>query len=796
MSDMMQFENTGYAQSKEKSRIGDLLLLAVMFPVTILYHVCAIKLFKEQRQRPYIVMSIAITVSLIVLGLTFAFNTYLPGTFIDIENIRDNSIVSTMFSVLAYVFIGLLWPIGFIVVLPIIAGGMWRAMRFIKQNEAYLHIPNMWCYDWSFVRTPFEKMKKASNIKKLKTDKAWKAGHTPLGISVEENKSRDKIVYRKHKDAKEHTLVVGGTGAGKTYGIMSTVQNSIESGFPVVYVDFKRTNEVATTLSVLAKENGAKFYHFLDAKPEDYDITDSEGLSSYDPFANALNNIPDMLVNMRDYDTNAEHWMQNVREFTMAFHKMLRESNPKYFRDDDGTILIPVKRGEIIKWIRAIENIDVLADAYINTRKDKGLERDRKIETIVAAIKKPSTALNMAKDTIYGALGNLANSSFSEYLDMKNKDKYRYIDIYESFKPGKGDVILFSFSADSQKLFASGFGSLIMQDLSNISARRREEGMKNDVHIYVDEFQAIPAENITSLTEKSRGSGLATTFISQNLAQVEKSGGSALLNSLINTCSNFFIYNGSDETAAKQISGILGAKPQLSARLSAPTKHRTIWESIVEIVEDYDSDNMSVNKEMLPAISTDIIQGLQRPQPPEPPEMLAINKASLFANGKNFIKVRAYVSDRIGQLIDLSESKNKSRNEQSHSTVEMTNMFTVNDVKSDNEFDIDNQQDFDLSLDDTYTNTGEYNVDNDYDANSDYSGYNSVNTIQTPVSDIENRDEIKPRRVVKKKPKRSFDLEEEMNSNFSSEVKKKPKNPQRPGDINTKKKDMLNRFDY
>src|SRR5699024_7738790 len=81
MANMIQFENTGYAQSKERSKFSHLALLLIMLPVTILYHVCAIKLFKEKRQRHYIVMSVAIAVSVVVLFFVYTFNLYMSRTF-------------------------------------------------------------------------------------------------------------------------------------------------------------------------------------------------------------------------------------------------------------------------------------------------------------------------------------------------------------------------------------------------------------------------------------------------------------------------------------------------------------------------------------------------------------------------------------------------------------------------------------------------------------------------------------------------------------------------------------------
>lgn len=797
MANTVQFENTGYAQSKERSKFSHLAMLLIMLPVTILYHVCAIRLFKEKRQRIYIVMSIAITVSFLYLLLVYSFNLYMPGTFIDFSFLKTGeNIVGTVFSSIAYLFLGVLWPIGFILVIPITWFRMWQADRFIKQNVAYTLVPTSWCYDWSYARTPFEKMRKTSNIKKIKEGKAWKQGATSLGISVEENKSRDKIVYIKHKDAREHTLISGGTGAGKSFTNLERAKNSIENGFPVCFIDFKRGDDTAVALAAFAKENNARFYHFLDSIPEDYNIPDSEGVTAYDPFANARNSIPEMLVNMREYDTHAEHYKNGVQTFTNAVYKMLRESNRKYFLDEDGEYLIPFNRGEIVKWEKAIENLDVLYWAYTETRREKGLEKDNKMKKRIAEIQKPTHLLNSAMSAVSASLSNLTNSPYADYLDMGNRDKYRNIDLYNSFKPGNNDVVLFSFSADNQKIFSKEFGSLILQDLSNISARRREEGDKNNVDIYIDEFQAVPASTITPLAEKARGSGFALTFISQSLAQVEVSGGKALLNSLISTCSNFIIFNGSNKIAATEIAGVLGERMSPDARISSPARHRTIWESIVEIVEDFDSDNASTTKIMTPILSTEVIQGLQRPNPNAgmPPEMIIINKATPFDNGEHYIKVKAYVSNRVGELVELSDKKEKLpkvKGFEGIDTDEGENNGNNDYIDYDDDYE---DNDFNLDFD------GEDEVDGNTSNARSASKENSASSEHEEDWELEDLDELKRARK-KNKP---FDLEEEMKENFAprksngGQRKSLQRNSipkRRRNDISQKKKNIIDKFD-
>ena len=804
MANMIQFENTGYAQSKERSKISHLALLLIMLPVTILYHVCAIKLFKEKRQRPYIVMSIAIAVSVVVLFLVYTFNLYTPSTFVDFSDLKNTeNIVGTVLSLVAYLFLGVLWPLGFILVIPITWFRIWQAVRFIKQNVAYTLVPTSWCYNWSFARTPFEKMRRASNIKKIKEGKAWKAGATSLGVSVEDNKSRDKIVYTKHKDIKEHTLIIGGTGAGKSFGNLGRALNSIENGFPVCFVDFKRGDDTAVALAAFAKENGANFYHFLDSTPEEYNVPNSEGVTTYDPFSNARNSIPDMLVNMREYDKGAEHYKSAVQTFTNAVYKMIRETNRKFLVDEEGRDIIPFDRGEIIKWEKAIENIEDLYWAYTETRKERGLEKDKKMAQRVAEMKKPSQVLNSAMATVSASLSNLTNSPYGEYLDMGNRDKYRNIDLYNSFKPGNNDVVLFSFSADSQKLFSEHFGSLILQDLSNISARRREEGSKNDVHIYIDEFQAVPANTITPLAEKARGSGFAATFISQSLAQVEVSGGKALLTSLISTCSNFIIYNGSDEVAATTVAGILGKRMSPDARISAPARHRTIWESIVEIIEDFDSDNASTTNVPAWILSPEIIQGLERPSQGNPPELIAISKATTFDNGEHFIKARGYVSNRVGELVEMADKKEGLPEVKDFEGLAEDAEDFIEDDYIDNTYD-ENEGDFNLDFDNDY----EIESSSVHSENRDKHGRQREHIVDNDYSteeeddwSLENLDELRESR----KKKKVFDLEEEMKENFSSQPKpsgarkRVPKKAtgsnNRNNDIYQKRKNIMDRFD-
>ena len=553
---------------KKNSTIAFFALLFA--PVVAFWWFCYERMFKKYRLRPRYPIGLSILVSFLSFWLLIPQQGYIPGfmdnyTYTGISGTIDfiSSANIGIISVLWYV-ISRLWLIGFMLSFIIIIASVLNGVHFIKTNPSHKALEDEWAYNWSYKRTIPEFFRRKSRIKKLVNGQAYKKDMAPLGIAVSDD-YRDDYVSRHVKEANQHTFITGNTGSGKTMTTLALIKSDVLNGIPVVMQDFKRDSSVAVKLAKFAHDSNVPFYHFLDTPAHEYKVPYSDGPCVYNPFINAGNGTPDMLVGMRQYTAESDVYKQSVMELSQAIYKMLRITDRKYLYFDGVNGKKPAIRfdkGDIYVWLDCLRYPDILLYGYTQTLKEKGLPHDDQMANDVSAMRKPSTQLNVALNSVKGQLITMTSSGYGEYFDSSSD--HRVIDIYELTQ--QPCVILFSMDGNGQKSFSSSLGSLIFQDLSNISTKRNREDTRDlPLHVYADEFQIVPPDSITDLVEKSRSANMGMTFISQSLSQIVSGAskdGESLLLGLMDSASNFIIHAGSTQQSAEKYAEIAGKKMQ------------------------------------------------------------------------------------------------------------------------------------------------------------------------------------------------------------------------------------------
>lgn len=352
-------------------------------------------------------------------------------------------------------------------------------------------------------------------------------------------------------DAKDHVFYVTDKYivTHNTITLLSLMLNDIQAGIPLIVIDMKRDPKFATKLAQWSHENGREFYHFVNGDPEEYNIPYSQGQSRYDPLINGGASKPDMLLNMREYDTASDRYKNAKRQVLQVLFQMLRQADPRR------APMIDWSHGGIYNVASAVEksNFTELAAAC------EGRPVQSAAEDMDNHMRSRGSVLREQMEELHGQMRTLIASEYGEWL--RTVPGERNIDLYDLTKEGRDSVVLFSINSDSEKDFAQYLGSLIMSDLNAVSARRRNDAQRNQVHVYVDEFQVIPPSAVTGLLEKSRGSGIGMTISSQSYDQIIVSAGTngeAYLGGIMDTCSNFIVHAGSTEDSAIRLSKILG----------------------------------------------------------------------------------------------------------------------------------------------------------------------------------------------------------------------------------------------
>jgi len=536
--------NNSSSTKKDSSVPGKLvlsLILLLFLPAFVLGLLMYAILLRKLRQRisvSFVVSSIIGSLSLIVWYLSDAGIKFLGV----IENWRYIN-VYWVDLVPAFVSVNILLGslFGFILIL-------WE-VRQIKSNPHRVQLEGSWMYKFKFRRTPWEYYKRKKKIKGLMEGKYHSEEKIAIGIDEEDN-----IVYRYNTEMHQSTLISGTTGSGKTITMLNSMLSDIINGISIIVIDFKRSQEFSTKLAQWANEQGRDFYHFDNGAPEEYKVEGSPGHAFYDPLKNSGSAKADMILGMREYDTAAAVYKQNMRELLQTLFFIMKYADKKKTKN------IKWDQGEIYKINSIVNGLNGSAEGNLMELIDatSGTEAESVARDFELKVKKKTSGLNQAFIALQGQMSTLVNSEYGRWLKYEKND--RNIDLYKLLKE-PGNVILFSMDGLSEKDFARYMGSLILSDLSAVSAMRLRNGIDDHVNVYIDEFQAVSPTSLAPLLEKSRASGFGTTMASQSYEQIisaAESNGEAQLNSILDTCANFIVHAGATEKSAQRLSNIAG----------------------------------------------------------------------------------------------------------------------------------------------------------------------------------------------------------------------------------------------
>lgn len=424
-------------------------------------------------------------------------------------------------------------------------GVCWWEMKQMKNNPHRVQLEGGWQYQFKFRRSLAQTLSRKKKIKGLKDGLYLTEDKVPLGIQ-ETNDS--EVVSRYYAEAATHTLVVGASGSGKSITLQSLIRGDIVNSNSTIVIDFKRDPEFASKVSSWTKEMGGNFYHFVNGDPSEYDIKNSRGQSIYDPLATGSPTVKaDMVLGMREYDTASAVYKANMQQLLQVVFSMLHYANRAKAPN------IAWGSGGLFQLATAIsgDNFHDLAIAC------EGTPIQTQAEEVTLQLK-GKTGLKHAMDELQGQIRTIVASDYGRWMEASSENPA--IDLMELMAV-EGNVVMFSLNSDSEPEFAAYVGAMILADITNVSAKRRNMQLKNKIMVYVDEFQAVVPTSVKALLEKSRGSAIGVTLAQQSFEQTvsaSPSNGEAHLLGILDTCSNFIVHNGMTEDSAVRLAKIVG----------------------------------------------------------------------------------------------------------------------------------------------------------------------------------------------------------------------------------------------
>lgn len=496
-------------------------------------------------------------------------------------------------------------------------------------------------YGWKGVRRgPIQELRRRQIVKMLSKGALNDGEKIALGITED-----NEILFVYDDELRKPLAIFGASGSGKTVTLLSMIKRDIEFGIPVVIIDMKGGRELASKVSKWASEAGSNFYHFVQG--DEYSIRDSLGQASYDPLATSkkLGNTGDILLGLREWNTNSDFYKSALKGLIQLVIEMFRETNfedpfiylgegeKKSWQTD--LSFIDFKNGELFKIGSAVDekNFEKFAQAILflhsqeieeggvisvndvieidtpggiayNTVKReipvstwRSHEVASRVEDFIrkAQLDKPygKSEERNALNALQRMLSTLASSTYGKWLKTSSSRRVINLERILSDK-SEGNVVLFSLNSDAEADFVRHFSTLLISDISSVSAsRRNREGINGENRIsrvYIDEFQAVSAEALSPLLEKARQSAISIVISAQSPEQIvtsSKSNGEAYKKAIFDNCSNFFIHNGMSEESAIDVAKVVGQEEFLipSSKLNG-RKYFKLIQEIFNPVDD------------------------------------------------------------------------------------------------------------------------------------------------------------------------------------------------------------------
>ena len=528
-------------EKKENSDIALYLILGIvgliMLPSLIIGYIIFFILFRQLRYKNSFNIPVIIILSVFILCIVFIF------------------IPSTLLWKYIYATLVLGPIIGIVLCVS-------KSIELKKHPEIKLTIGPY--YNFKYNENILDKLKRSKLKEELSNGELNSSEAIPLGtliepVELQNEKQYDKVepVYLYYNDAYKGTFVSGSTGSGKSVTLLQMMENTAQSGYPMIVLDFKKGQNISYHLSRMAKKYNRKFYHFVN------DVSKgplAEYQSSYDPLA-AKEGQTDLVLGMRTWDAASEVYKNRQISLLQCIFFLLNNLDEKDVPN------FPWNEGGISQFVAAlkISNLFDLIQAY--ARKIDTKNPDRNMELKLQSLQEvyndliaPKSLLKEQLDGLSVTMKNLTMSSYSSSL-YKGSHGDNHIDLSKMCMDEDGPIVLFQFSPNSEPEFAKYMGSIIVSDIKRAFGYKESIDNKLPCGIFMDEFQTIDIDLIADIVAKVRSAKGFPVLSSQSILQLAAntdSNASYKIDAFIEVINNFIVHNGSSDNEAERFSKILG----------------------------------------------------------------------------------------------------------------------------------------------------------------------------------------------------------------------------------------------
>lgn len=492
---------------------------------------------------------------------------------------------------------------------------IYQTVAYLQKNPQELENPNSKWYQFEFrLQDPITLIERNRNVKRLLNGAFITETHTPMGL----NQQTLVVTSRTVGEAGKHTLAFGASGSGKTIAMLQAIYADIVNLVSMVIIDFKASPRFASTIANMCKMVGVNFYHIIGIEEGQYRIQHSDGIATYDTFANtSKESIVNRIMNLREYDVAADHYRGNDEAFISTFIGGLfkaEQVRQVFMRTLDGisdesqikgTLLsakhllgtqngVDWDRGRWGQVVSALsdEGLDEIVNWLTIGHRHKELNVDYEILALLSRISKKTPAqgeTRASQDEVSAWKGlrtrmrPFLNSRMGVWLVPQ--EGHEHVELLTKLNE-PGNVILFSFNSDAEPEFSSDMSTLVVQDITAMLSERRDVAGSQRASFYADEIQRLGNLSVlNSFLEKARDAKMSGYFALQSAFSIIAEIGRDRLNAWIDIISNVYIHAGIKGESAAMIAEIIGKEMRQKYRFSYREHEEASWDT--ERVLDY-----------------------------------------------------------------------------------------------------------------------------------------------------------------------------------------------------------------
>ena len=402
--------------------------------------------------------------------------------------------------------------------------------------------------------------------------------HKILKIKRIEDEPADYLCFTVDSDSHLFLITKSYIPTHNTVTMLSLIQNDILAGNPVCVIDFKKSPDFIYFLSKWAKEEGREFFHFMNGRPGTYRNPYKDDQATYDPLSTGEATAKaDMILNLRTWDSASEVFKMRTQDVLQSLFFLLERTPRKAVPGIDWD------SGGMAQFVSALDlnNFKAMIEYMAKDKQAGKLSQGdvRRYNTLVELYKELSSKTKSDLKAQIVELASIARTLIvSNYGDWLAKGASDYhIDLMSIGTSAEtAPIVLFSFNQQEEPEFAQYIGSIVMSDLSRVSAAK-QKGKDNKFGVYVDEFQTLDPATVNSIIEKARSSGVYITISLQSIDQIISSAasqGEAKANALLDTIGNFIFHDGSGYDTAEKMSKIIGKSQKYIYKPTSKTTNK------------------------------------------------------------------------------------------------------------------------------------------------------------------------------------------------------------------------------